>query len=1474
MYFAYGWPRVFAGIQDPSQRDIIYSSLGGQYLVVVSTTAIQIWSGGQERVRLGHLVKSQKMIQDEGENFTACWNGVRRVLAVLTSENILQLYGIRAGQSELFPGVVSQLGRSHELHSVDIFLSANIHIDTSIRATGVVGDSRSFLVSLSDGRFMLFSWQGASKGYADPLNLTRSPRAGSLGSRPVSMNSGDHMRTYFNSSQNGHDGRKGVRGSRTSTDDGARLRSAAIISSSLQHGSVPLHAQASSLSELSAMTGVLYVDPEFGELVAHMGHLSGSDGCHIWHMDYSEQLQMLTVVLLDGRVALCRTSEYGLSPPDQIKLVRWVCGARSGALYACIGSRAQIVAIGRADGQIALYTLTQGKSKAKKPDRQYASPTRVLSIVDWGHKPSATGGVSVMQWSPDCRALAVGWRLQGMAVWSPSGCRLMCSLRQKSEPFGLSRHDSVNECTTPSEISCSGFETPYEPLEGGIATMCWGPEGYQLLIAERGRPSQLLEINFAKAINGDHRVPRIDVVDSTRLQEEEVNVLQAADRLLLITESQDAAASSNWSQWNVGNQEANQMLEDLVVRHLRVPAAYMATNWPIMHAAVSADGYDIACAGLRGLALYSRRSAKWRLFGDVSQERSISVKALVWLPKVVVACVRAEGSSAPAELLLYPRYHLDNSSLLGRYPLHAVPLALDAVGQHLLVACAPLDIMVLKVEVKGDLVPLAAPAADITLQRELSIMSVGYPLLDIALVAATNNQALLHHACASRGSESGDSCFDLSTARQRSGLVTSYFEDDEPTHCVVLRAGGLLSVLDMERGSEVLLDNDVECFWLSGAILSQKESFQQNEGISTASYQVSTSSTSLVNLPSRPASSASTYSLAAQLEGASHTGETSPGRKNKRHDLQVAVGDNGSEEVHHVKCPTPSSHPTDDDTAEYAAVEMPWWAYGARGMQLWYPSSIAEPSTPTSVGTAVASFQPNGTPDPELEFDREVYPVGISLADAAIVGVTQRMQKSGSRSAGHALAHASYPLFNPCAESQPVLPCLLRRLLQKGAFDEAVVLARRHERGHYFPRSLEWLLFTCLEIEHENRRKAQKDQAGKVQPTTRFGKQALSETAGSSGGLDLKLMQKAVRLIRIFPQYSDVIVSVARKTDAALWPLLFSAVGSPMKLIQRLLDANALESAACCLLCVDRLEGADKAQDLSLNIIGRALDAEQYSLALELLRFVIPPTDADSIFETIDAEEARAAAAGLTSPIGVESPSRSNGTPQKSPGWFPWIWGSPSSDPWSYRGSCAAVITRPLTVVAPPKPLPEAPPVHGGALGQGSSAAGDVRAGLAAWTDIAEHARKLLHYGRLRSLAAMGRAMAAIGGGMPRLLIAARRRTGGADPRAAHDPGSIDLLSALAIVHAEFSGVITDPDAMADAVLLHEACVAAGYVSWAAALAMVLEHYPTLNELKLEHPRTWEEYSKAVRNNPSFAMYWRVLESIDGEISPEENSSP
>lgn len=68
-------------------------------------------------------------------------------------------------------------------------------------------------------------------------------------------------------------------------------------------------------------------------------------------------------------------------------------------------------------------------------------------------------------------------------------------------------------------------------------------------------------------------------------------------------------------------------------------------------------------------------------------------------------------------------------------------------------------------------------------------------------------------------------------------------------------------------------------------------------------------------------------------------------------------------------------------------------------------------------------------------------------------------------------------------------------------------------------------------------------------------------------------------------QFADVVVSVARKMDAALWPALFAAVGSPSALLEGLATRGALPSAACCLLLVDRMEGRATAHRLTLSLL-------------------------------------------------------------------------------------------------------------------------------------------------------------------------------------------------------------------------------------------------------------------------------------------------
>lgn len=99
-------------------------------------------------------------------------------------------------------------------------------------------------------------------------------------------------------------------------------------------------------------------------------------------------------------------------------------------------------------------------------------------------------------------------------------------------------------------------------------------------------------------------------------------LVQAEDRILLVTDKPTSARERKLGgeDFMSGNKGG------LSLHHIKAPPAYVAANWPLVHVAVSPDAADIAVAGIRGICLYSCRSGRWRLFGDVSQEREISVK--------------------------------------------------------------------------------------------------------------------------------------------------------------------------------------------------------------------------------------------------------------------------------------------------------------------------------------------------------------------------------------------------------------------------------------------------------------------------------------------------------------------------------------------------------------------------------------------------------------------------------------------------------------------------------------------------------------------------------------------------------------------------------------------------------------------------------------------------------------------------------
>ena len=98
-------------------------------------------------------------------------------------------------------------------------------------------------------------------------------------------------------------------------------------------------------------------------------------------------------------------------------------------------------------------------------------------------------------------------------------------------------------------------------------------------------------------------------------------------------------------------------------------------------------------------------------------------------------------------------------------------------------------------------------------------------------------------------------------------------------------------------------------------------------------------------------------------------------------------------------------------------------------------------------------------------------------------------------------------------ETQPVLPCLLRRLLQQNGFQDALNLATQHASAPHFSRSIEWLLFTALEINNDT---APSPSGGKLKATKQpDGRAAGQKPAGP-------LLTAVADLLRNFAQVISI----------------------------------------------------------------------------------------------------------------------------------------------------------------------------------------------------------------------------------------------------------------------------------------------------------------------------------------------------------------
>ncbi|CAJ1820340.1 unnamed protein product [Sphenostylis stenocarpa] len=702
-------------------------------------------------------------------------------------------------------------------------------------------------------------------------------------------------------------------------------------------------------------------------------------------------LRLLFVLYSDGQLVSCSVSKKGLKQVDCIKAEKRLSGGD--AVCASVALEQQILAVGTKRGTVELYDLAES-----------VSLIRAVSLYDWGYSMDDTGPVSCIAWTPDNSAFAVGWKLRGLTVWSVSGCRLMSSVRQ----IGLS--------SMSSPIAKPNHDCKYEPLMGGTSLMQWDEYGYRLYAIEEGSSERILSFSFGKCCLSR------GVSGTTYIRQ----VIYGEDRLLIVQSEET---------------------DELKMLHLKLPVSYISQNWPVQHVAASQDGMYLAIAGLHGLILYDIRLKRWRVFGDVTQEQKIQCKGLLWLGKIVVVCNYVDSSNT-YELLFYPRYHLDQSSLLCRKPLLAKPMVMDVYHDYMLLTYRPFDVHIFHVKLFGELAPSGNPDLQLSAVRELSIMT------------AKSHPAAMRFIPDQLPRESISNNYSS---------VSSESLTREPARCLILRANGELSLLDLDDGRERNLTDSVELFWVTCGQSEDK--------------------TNLIE-------------------------------------------------------------------------EVSWLDYGHRGMQVWYPSPGAN------------SFKQEDflQLDPELEFDREVYPLGLLPNAGVVVGVSQRMSFSAS---------AEFPCFEPSPQAQTILHCLLRHLLQRDKIEEALRLAELSAEKPHFSHCLEWLLFTVFEADISR-------------PNVNKNPISVVRHAKSS------LLEKTCDLIRNFPEYLDVVVSVARKTDGRHWADLFAAAGRSTELFEECFQRRWYRTAACYILVIAKLEGPAVSQYCALRLLQATLDESLYELAGEL----------------------------------------------------------------------------------------------------------------------------------------------------------------------------------------------------------------------------------------------------------------------------------
>eukprot|EP00118_Oscarella_pearsei_P005029 m.22388 g.22388 ORF g.22388 m.22388 type:complete len:1352 (+) comp28341_c0_seq2:42-4097(+) len=367
--------------------------------------------------------------------------------------------------------------------------------------------------------------------------------------------------------------------------------------------------------------------------------LSGSPGLYLAALEYCPKLGGYAFVLSDGRGGLL-TSNSSVFDAGNVKGI-WAKGV-SNANCLAVNQRLGLIAFGCESGEVVLFALDELTGSL------LLSHTMLLSPQQYPDAFVRSGPVHCMAWSPDGHALFVGWCRGGYAVWSAFGALLICSL---SSDFGL--------LTSAVDFS-----------QAIVAkSVCWGAEGYHLLLAcdltqdqQDGSADKgdIVVLQFAKSA----------LAANPTLSNCEHVLLHAEDRIFFHTK--DSIVKSNAGENGDLSLSTANSKQWIIVQ---IPLDYLQKNWPIRYAAVDSSGRYVVVSGRRGFAHCTISNRKWKLFGNENHESKMICRGgIVWWKDIIIlGCHNMEEEE---EVRMYCRSSKLDNSLMSHLIKLSSPVAM------------------------------------------------------------------------------------------------------------------------------------------------------------------------------------------------------------------------------------------------------------------------------------------------------------------------------------------------------------------------------------------------------------------------------------------------------------------------------------------------------------------------------------------------------------------------------------------------------------------------------------------------------------------------------------------------------------------------------------------------------------------------------------------------------------------------------